>query len=90
MNPPNQTPTPRTDAALEWVRPMGNDSGPPHEQYVSADFAREIERENVRLRAALEASRRYMGEMPSDPYSSPQALAVAAIIRVQEQALKSG
>ena len=45
--------TPRTDAALEWVRPAGNDSGPPHEQYVSGDFARELERENNALRAKI-------------------------------------
>ena len=48
--------TPRTDAALEWVRPVGNDSGPPHEQYVSAEFARQLERENAALRAALQKS----------------------------------
>ena len=42
--------TPQTDAAIEWARPCGNDSAPPNEQYVSADFARELERENARLR----------------------------------------
>ena len=47
--------TPRTDAALEWVRPAGNDCGPPNEQYVCADFARELERELARLRAELSA-----------------------------------
>ena len=45
------TPTPRTDAALEWVRPAGNDCGPPNEQYVCADLARTIERELVTERA---------------------------------------
>jgi hypothetical protein len=42
---PTLAPTPRTDAALEWVRPAGNDSGPPNEQYVSAEVARTLERE---------------------------------------------
>jgi hypothetical protein len=37
--------TPRTDEMLEWVRPCGDDSGPPNEQYVSSDFARQLERE---------------------------------------------
>jgi len=42
----NDTPTPRTDAALEWVRPVEqNDTAPPNEQYVDAEFARELERE---------------------------------------------
>jgi len=37
--------TPRTDAALEWVRPVEqNDAAPPNEQYVNAEFAREMER----------------------------------------------
>ena len=35
--------TPRTTAALEWVRPAGNDSGPPNEQYVCADVASTLE-----------------------------------------------
>ena len=46
--------TPRTDAALEWVRPAGDDSAPPNEQYVSADFARDLERELTQLRKDLE------------------------------------
>jgi hypothetical protein len=50
------TPTPRTDAALEWVRPVGNDSGPPHEQYVEANFARDLERENAAFRAIIDAT----------------------------------
>jgi hypothetical protein len=50
--------TPRTDAALEWVRPVGNDSGPPHEQYVEANFARDLERENAALRAIIDATLR--------------------------------
>ena len=54
--------TPRTDAVLEWVRPMGNDSGPPNEQYVSADFARQLERENFMLRE-LGADLRKSAEM---------------------------
>jgi len=38
--------TPRTDAAVEWVRPVDqSDTGPPNEQYVDAEFARELERE---------------------------------------------
>lgn len=47
--------TPRTDAALEWVRPAGNDSAPPNEQYVSADFARQLERELAVLQAERDA-----------------------------------
>lgn len=43
--------TPRTDAILEWARPMGDDAGPPHEQYVSADFARQLETELAQLNA---------------------------------------
>ena len=37
------------------MRPAGNDCGPPNEQYVCADFARELERELARLRAELSA-----------------------------------
>lgn len=51
--------TPQTDAAQEWVMPAGNDSGPPHEQYVHADFARELERENAALREKVAALREY-------------------------------
>ena len=45
------TATPRTDAALEWVRPAGNDSGPPNEQYVCADVARTLETELAEAKA---------------------------------------
>lgn len=45
--------TPKTDAAIEWARPCGNDSAPPNEQYVSADFARELERELNEWKHAL-------------------------------------
>lgn len=57
--------TPRTDAALEWVRPMGNDDGPPNEQYVCSDFARELERENNALRAKVGELERLI----SDPHA---------------------
>jgi hypothetical protein len=50
------TPTPRTDAALEWVRPAGNDCGPPNEQYVCSDLARTLERE---LNAERDKAERY-------------------------------
>ena len=43
--------TPRTTAALEWVRPAGNDSGPPNEQYVCADVARTLETELAEAKA---------------------------------------
>ena len=45
------TATPRTTAALEWVRPAGNDSGPPNEQYVCADVARTLETELAEAKA---------------------------------------
>ena len=48
------TATPRTTAALEWVRPAGNDSGPPNEQYVCADVARTLETELAAAKAECE------------------------------------
>ena len=48
------TATPRTTAALEWVRPAGNDSGPPNEQYVCADVARTLETELAEAKAERE------------------------------------
>ena len=46
--------TPRTDAALEWVRPVDQtDTAPPNQQYVDAEFAQELERENAELRQSL-------------------------------------
>lgn len=42
--------TPRTDAAIELVRPAGSDPLPPYRKYVPVDFARDLERENAALR----------------------------------------
>ena len=58
--------TPRTMAALEWVRPMGDDSGPPHEQYVPAEEMAKLERENAALRAKLADAHRTMDELVTD------------------------
>jgi hypothetical protein len=57
------TPTPRTDANAVW--PASNDdSDKPSSQgsHVDVDFARELERENARLRDALQK----MYDAPSD------------------------
>ena len=91
--------TPKTDEAVELVRPLGRDPFPNLQKYVKVDFARELERENIALRAAQQElmivatmakaymeSRRY-GHGIEDPlwHAARKALALIEAARKEAQ-----